>query len=112
MTITTSFIISLVALLSYGGLVWGVLSSNLTSWIIRSFSLYLAAMIVWGFGAFMLFGNFSGTSPLFWTRVMLAGSMAAPIAFFGFTRAFVMRARIPPVCRNSRSRWLICWSSK
>jgi diguanylate cyclase (GGDEF)-like protein len=93
MTVNTSSILSLVALLFYGGLVWAVLSSNLRSRIIRSFSLYLVAMIVWSFGAFMLFGNFSGTSPLLWDRFMLIGSMAMPIALFGFTQAFIMREK-------------------
>jgi diguanylate cyclase (GGDEF)-like protein len=91
MTVNTSSILSLVALMFYGGLVWAVLSSNLRSWIIRSFSLYLAAMILWSFGAFMLFGDFRGISPLFWNRFMVIGSMAMPVAFFGFTHAFLMR---------------------
>ncbi len=93
MTIIPSSILSLVALLFYAGLVWAVLLSTLRSRIIRSFSLFLATMILWSFGAFMLFGDFKGASPLFWDRFMLIGSMAMPVAFFAFTHAFILREK-------------------
>jgi hypothetical protein len=93
MTTNSSFILSIIALLYYGGLVWAVLSSNLRSWIIQSFSLYLVTMTLWSFGALMFFSIFEGASPLFWYRFMVMGAMAMPIAFFGFTEAFIMRER-------------------
>jgi hypothetical protein len=93
MIINLSSIISLVALLFYGTLVWIVLSHEGRSRVIRTFSLYLVTMIIWSLGALLLYAGFEGTKPAFWDRFMLAGGMAMPIAFFVFVQAFLMHER-------------------
>jgi putative nucleotidyltransferase with HDIG domain len=41
----------------------------------------------------MIFADFGVLNTLFWNRVMVVGSMALPITFFGFVEAFLMRNR-------------------
>ena len=104
MIVNTSSIISLVALIFYGSLVWIVLSRDVKNRVIRTFSLYLVAMIVWCLGDLLIYGGFQGTNPVFWDRFMLAGWMAMPIAFFIFVQAFLMHER-----RNWEIVGIICF---
>ncbi len=104
MIVNTSSIISLVALLFYGSLVWIVLSRDVKNRVIRSFSLYLAAMILWCFGAFMVFGGFAWADLVFWDRFRLVGWMAMPVAFFSFVQAFLMHEK-----RNWEVFGVVCY---
>ncbi len=93
MTLNASSVISFAAFGCYGVLLWLVLarySRNRTS---RFFAYYLASMLVWSFGSFMMFSIVDISTTLFWNRFMLIGSAAMPIAFFGFVQAFLMQYR-------------------
>jgi diguanylate cyclase (GGDEF)-like protein len=93
MIVNLSSIIPLIAFFFYSGLVWVILSRNLKTQVIRSFTFYLVTMIVWSLGAILVYGRFQGIAPLFWTRFMAVGLMAMPIAFYGFTQTFLMQER-------------------
>jgi diguanylate cyclase (GGDEF)-like protein len=91
MATATSMIISLLAFLFYSGLLGVVVARNGRTRVAQSFLAYLASMIVWSFGSFMLFANTGFMDALFWNRFLVIGSMAMPIAFFAFVRNFLMR---------------------
>ncbi len=91
MGLTTSAYISLFALLSYCGLLVITLTRDVRKRLAVSFSAYLASMIIWSFGSFMLFVHTGLPTPLFWNRFLVIGSTAMPIAFFAFVRNFLMR---------------------
>ena len=84
-------IISLIALVCYSALLLVVLRKVIRSKIALFFSLYLLSMIIWSFSAFMIFADLGPQDTLFWNRVLVVGSMALPIAFFGFVEAFLKR---------------------
>lgn len=86
-----STIVSLVAFLFYSGLMAVVVARNGRSRAAQPFLTYLASMIVWSLGSFMLFANTGIMDALFWNRFLVIGSMAMPIAFFAFVRNFLMR---------------------
>jgi len=84
-------IISLIALVCYSALLLVVLRKVIRSKITLFFSLYLLSMIIWSFSAFMIFADLGPQDTLFWNRVLVVGSMALPIAFYGFVEAFLKR---------------------
>ena len=95
MTLNASSLISLIALTSYGVLFSIVISRNFVNKISRFLGLYLVTMIVWSFGSFMIFADFSGTNILFWNRFMVIGSTGMPIAFFSFLQVYLKRGSHP-----------------
>jgi len=46
-------------------------------------------MIIWSFSSLLIFVNTGVGTVLFWNRFLLIGSIAMPIAFFGFVHAFL-----------------------
>src|SRR5450759_98405 len=95
MTLNASSFISLIALTFYGDLFSIVISRNFVNKISRFLGLYLVTMIVWSFGSFMIFADFSGTNILFWNRFMVIGSTGMPIAFFSFLQVYLKRGSHP-----------------
>jgi two-component sensor histidine kinase len=57
------------------------------------FLVYLAAMIVWSFGSFMMRADFDDGDTLLWNQIMVVGSTAMPFAFYAFVRVFLRRER-------------------
>ncbi len=93
---TITPIITCVALIYYSVLLFIILGQNLRSRVRLFFGLYLLAMMVWSFAAFMIFSGIKITpsmDTLFWNRVLVVGSIAMPIAFFCFVEAFLMLDR-------------------
>jgi HD-GYP domain-containing protein (c-di-GMP phosphodiesterase class II) len=93
MTINASSITSLIALLFYVVLFFAVLKRGLKRREDQFFALYLLSMIIWSFGAFMMFFNLDIGTTLFWNRFMVVGSMGMPIALFGFAQTFLIKSR-------------------
>ncbi len=82
-------IISFFALIIYSVLLFIIVKQDIRSRIRFYFSLFLVSMIIWSFSSLMIFVNTGVGNPLFWNRFMLIGSIAMPIAFFGFVHAFL-----------------------
>ena len=82
-------VVPLLALLGYGILLALVARQGLRKRVLRFFAFYLLAMLVWSFGAFMMY--MAPSSIVLWNRVMLGGVIAMPLALCGFTRAFLDR---------------------
>lgn len=59
----------------------------------RSFSVYLATMILWSLASFMMHANLGVLRPLAWNRLVVLGSTAMPITVFSFVRVFIGRNR-------------------
>ena len=59
----------------------------------RSFSVYLATMILWSFASFLMHANVGLLSPLGWNRLVVLGNTAMPITVFSFVRVFVGKDR-------------------
>ena len=89
MTLSAATLISFGALVCYSVLLLIVLRRDTRSRVYRHFALYLLCMIVWSFAAFMIFAGIGIRDALFWNRVMLIGSAAMPVAFFGFVQEYV-----------------------
>jgi signal transduction histidine kinase len=89
--INVSALVSLVALVCYGVLLFITVRQDVRSRLNRFFDLYLLSMIVWSFGSFMIFANFGVKDTLFWNRFMTVGSTGMPVAFFGFVQIFLRR---------------------
>jgi PAS domain S-box-containing protein len=89
-------IVPLIAFLCYGALLALVVTEGLYRPVIRFFTFYLLTMLVWSFGAFMMYMN--PPNVVLWNRVMLGGLLGMPAALFGFTRAFLHAGR--------QARWL------
>jgi two-component sensor histidine kinase len=81
-------VIPLMALVCYGPLLLITVRQGLEKQVNRFFVLYLLTMIVWSFGAFMMYVD--APNALFWNKVMLSGLVGMPVAFFGFIRAFLL----------------------
>ncbi len=84
-----STVISFIALIIYSVLLLIILRQNVRSKDKFFFSLYLLSMIIWSFSSLMIFVNIGAGTPLFWNRFLLVGSIAMPIAFYGFVDAFL-----------------------
>ncbi len=93
-----STIIALVALIYYSALMVFILRQDIRDRVRLFFSLYLLSMIIWSLSAFMIFSDLGLMTTVFWNRVLVVGSMAMPVAFFGFVQAFLMQ---------DRQRWLL-----
>ena len=91
MVLSASSIISFIAFGCYGALLWLVLARFSKGRVSHFFALYLASMLVWSFGSFMMFAQVDDTNTLFWNRFMTIGSTAMPVTFFAFVQAFLMR---------------------
>jgi putative nucleotidyltransferase with HDIG domain len=92
MTYVTT-IISLVALIYYSVLLLIVLRQDVRRRLRLFFSLYLFSMIIWSFSSFMIFSGVGPFDTVAWNRVLVVGSMAMPLTFFGFVQAFLMKER-------------------
>ena len=88
-----SSIVSLIALVYYSALLFIVGRQDIRSRVRLFFSLYLVSMIIWSFSALMIFLQVTPVPTVFWNRLLIVGSMAMPVAFFGFVEAFLMRER-------------------
>ena len=98
MTINVSSVTSFIALLFYCALILITLKRGFKRREDQFFSLYLASMIVWSLGSFMIFANMGIGNTLFWNRFMVIGSMGMPFALYGFSQTFLIKRR---------RRWLI-----
>jgi signal transduction histidine kinase len=88
--------IPLIALVCYGALLFITARQGFERRVNRFFALYLLSMLVWSFGAFMMY--IDSQHALFWNKAMLSGFVGMPMAFFGFIRSFLSV--------KGRSRWL------
>ena len=86
-------IISFTALIYYSALLLIVIRQDIRPRLRLFFGLYLGSMIIWSFAAFMIFSGIGPFDTLDWNRVLIVGSMAMPLAFFGFVQAFLMKER-------------------
>jgi putative nucleotidyltransferase with HDIG domain len=93
MNINPSTLISMGALLSHGALAVVILRQKIYNRVRVFFLLYLLSIMIWSFAAFMIFSEIKVVNTLFWNRVLVVGSLAAPVAFFGFVVAFVGEKR-------------------
>lgn len=93
----TSSVITFVALIYYAILFVFILTQRINNRVRIFFGLYLFSMMVWSFAAYMIFSGMA-TDVLFWNRLLVVGSEAMPVAFFGFVASFLML---------ERNRWLI-----
>lgn len=92
-------VISIVAFLCYGGLLAFIVRRGLDRATVRYFTLYLLSMLVWSFGAGMMYLDPGHVG--FWSKVMISGTVGMPLAFFVFIRAFLTV--------TVRERWLYAW---
>ncbi len=60
----------------------------------RYFALYLGSMMVWSFGALMMY--VAPADARFWNQVMMAGVSVTPLAFYGFVQGFLGRSPRDP----------------
>ncbi len=79
--------IPLIALVSYSAILFITIRQDIERTVNRFFALYLLSMLVWSFGAFMMYIN--PPNAVLWNKVMLSGLVGMPLAFFGFIRAFL-----------------------
>lgn len=86
-------IISVIALIYYSALLLIVIRQDIRPRLRLYFGLYLGSMIIWSFSAFMIFMQIGPFDTLVWNRMLIVGSMAMPLAFFGFVQAFLMKER-------------------
>ncbi len=86
-------IISFVALIYYSALLLIIVRQDVRRRLKLFFGLYLLSMIIWSFSAFMIFSDLGPFDTLLWNRVLVVGSMAMPLAFFGFVQSFLLRER-------------------
>jgi len=93
MMIYVTTIISLIALIYYSALLLIVLRQDVRKRLRLFFGLYLFSMIIWSFSAFMIFSQIGPFDTLAWNRVLVVGSMAMPLSFFGFVQAFLLKER-------------------
>ena len=91
MQINLSILISLFAIFSYSVLLIIVFRRDDQSRLLRSFGYYLMIMIVWGFGAFMIFIDSGIGDTMSWNRFMAIGQLAMPLAFYRFVQFFLQR---------------------
>jgi two-component sensor histidine kinase len=81
-------VIPLIALLCYGPLLAITVRQGLRKTVNRFFVLYLLSMLVWSFGALMMYVD--TPNAFFWNKVMLSGLSGMPVAFLCFIRAFLL----------------------
>jgi putative nucleotidyltransferase with HDIG domain len=93
MTTYVPTVISFVALIYYCALLLIVIRRDIRRRLRLFFGLYLGSMIIWSFSAFMIFSPIESFNTLTWNRSLIVGSMAMPIAFFGFVQAFLNKER-------------------
>ena len=89
MELSLSTWVSFLALLYYSVLLVIILRQRPYSRVQVLFSLYLLSMIIWSFASFMIFAGMHNPSTLFWNRFLVVGSMAMPVAFYGFVMTFL-----------------------
>lgn len=80
--------IPLIALVCYGALLFITVRQGFERRVNRFFALYLLSMLVWSFGALMMYVD--TPNAFFWNKVMLSGLVGMPVALFGFVRAFLL----------------------
>lgn len=86
--------ISGAALLCYAALLLVAVRNGLQQRTHRFFALYLGSMIVWSFGALMMY--LAPEDAVFWNQVMMVGVAVSPLAFYGFVLGYLGRnARNP-----------------
>ena len=74
------------ALVLYGLLLLVMMRGKKT-FINKVFTLYVAAMVVWSLGSFVMRTGLS-PGPLFWNRVLCVGFLAMPVTFYHFSVVF------------------------
>ena len=85
--------IPFIALLSYGALLFITFRQGFQKRVHRLFTIYLTAMLVWSFGALLMY--LDSPSAILWNRVMLSGLVAMPLTVFAFVRGFLRLERSP-----------------
>lgn len=96
MTVSLIFFsaISGAALICYAVLLLITVRNGLLQHTHRYFALYLAGMMVWSFGALMMYVD-RGDAEI-WNRMMMAGVAVTPLAFYGFVQGFLGRRGADP----------------
>lgn len=89
MHISLSTVIPLVAIFAYLVLLITVSISRPLNTMRSRFRLYLIAMLIWAFAAFLVLLDLGHS--LFWFRLMTSGAVASMIALFYFTQAVINR---------------------
>ncbi|TET08338.1 GAF domain-containing protein [Candidatus Aerophobetes bacterium] len=84
-----SSIIPLSAFAAYSLLLSIVIWRNPDTKPARIFILYLASMVIWSLGSFLMHLDPPLGTPLFWNRFMVVGAFAMPIIFYSFVRSFL-----------------------
>jgi len=84
-----SSIIPLIAFIAYTFLLSIVIWRNPGTKPARIFILYLASMIIWSLGSFLMHLDPPLGTPLYWNRFMVVGISAIPILFYFFVRSFL-----------------------
>ena len=85
-TLTVSSVVSGAALLSYALLLAFMVRNGLSRRTHRFFAAYLASMMLWSFGAVMMYAD--PADVVIWQKVLVAGTTLVPLTFYGFVRQF------------------------
>ncbi len=86
--------ISGAALVCYAVLLLITVRNGLQQRTHRYFALYLGGMMVWSFGALMMY--VAPADAQFWNQVMMSGVAVTPLAFYGFVQGFLGRSARDP----------------
>jgi len=86
-TILVLSLVPALALVSYSFLLYLTWRQGLDDKVNLRFAIYLFSMMLWSLGALMMYLDRSNAST--WNKVMLAGTILMPLAFFSFVHAFL-----------------------
>ncbi len=84
-----SVIVTLGAFALYLGLVIVTLAAGRLNPVRRTFAIYLLGMMVWSFSSFAARVGFLVDDALLWAKILICGSIGAPIFFYHFVCAFL-----------------------
>ncbi|KPL23400.1 MAG: hypothetical protein AMJ93_04795 [Anaerolineae bacterium SM23_84] len=84
-----SVIVTLGAFALYLGLAVVTLAAGRLNPVRRTFAIYLLGMMAWSFSSFAARVGFLVDNALLWTKILICGSISAPIFFYHFVRAFL-----------------------
>ena len=87
--LSTLATVPLAASILYTGLLVVALAADYRSRINRTFAIYLLCMILWSFSSFAGRMRFLVNDPLLWAKILAAGCMGLPIAFYHFVHEFL-----------------------
>ncbi|NOZ73182.1 MAG: PAS domain S-box protein [Chloroflexi bacterium] len=85
-TFSSLTLIPAIALVLYTSLLFLTWREGLARRVSRWFAFYLLSMMVWSFGALLMY--LDAHNAIFWNRIMLAGLIGMPLTFFGFAQFF------------------------